>query len=210
MQKTYYSRGICLNLGQSKTFQFYCTYPPTPAHTTGLDGSDASSFRHGIKNLPTGVEFLPPFPPLQDQHKENDDYERKHVEPDNDVLDAAGRKSTRERMLRGEPAKEVAASTRRRKGRGGEEHDSADDMDIQGNEEEGFTVGDVPAYEVEALIGKRFSPRVEYLVRWKGLGSSADTWLPVANLSAAKKLVTAFNSELRKSQAESRKKRKRW
>ena len=57
-----------------------------------------------------------------------------------------------------------------------------------------FTVQGEEAFEVEQICGRRTGPPVQYLVRWKGLGEDDDSWEPLANLTAAKKLVNAYNA----------------
>jgi hypothetical protein len=51
--------------------------------------------------------------------------------------------------------------------------------------------GDDAEFEVAAIVDMRLSP-VQFRVRWKGFGSTGDTWEPVAGLKAAKRKVDAF------------------
>ena len=51
--------------------------------------------------------------------------------------------------------------------------------------------GDDAEFEVAAIVDMRLSP-VQFRVRWKGFGSTGDTWEPVVGLKAAKRKVDAF------------------
>ena len=55
-------------------------------------------------------------------------------------------------------------------------------------------------FEVESIKGKRkFNGRVQYLIHWKGYGSSDDSWEYLDNLSGCKQMIREFNSTLRDS-----------
>ena len=62
--------------------------------------------------------------------------------------------------------------------------------------------GEVEMFEVQKILDKRQARgRVEYLVRWKGFDSSADSWEPRMGLSGCKEQLRAFESERRVARA---------
>ncbi|XP_028297194.1 chromodomain Y-like protein isoform X2 [Gouania willdenowi] len=60
-------------------------------------------------------------------------------------------------------------------------------------------------YEVERIVDRRKNKKgkVEYLVRWRGYGSDADTWEPESNLSTCMIYVHDFNRQLPERQKDS-------
>jgi len=59
------------------------------------------------------------------------------------------------------------------------------------------------SWQVEEICDKRQQKnrQIEYLVRWKGMGSEYDRWLPRRDLGDAKELVMAYDREHRKPRA---------
>lgn len=55
-----------------------------------------------------------------------------------------------------------------------------------------------PAWEVEAIIGKRKrGSKIYYKIKWRGYDDSNNTWEPAANLKYAKKIVQQYERSLR-------------
>ena len=55
---------------------------------------------------------------------------------------------------------------------------------------------EIQEYEVERILDSRFfREKLEYLVCWKGYGAADDLWIPVRDVSGARRLVTAFHRQ---------------